>query len=149
MGVRVPSFTLVADTGMPVSLASFMGQRVVVYFYPEDDTPTCTAQACEFRDGWSAIRATGTMVLGISPDTPAMHQLFRRKYGLPFPLLADEDHAVATAFGVWGEKQMYGRILIGMIRTTFIIDEAGVIARVFPRVRTKGHAGRVLAALKA
>lgn len=130
-----------------MSLADLKGQRVVVYFYPEDDTPTCTAQACEFRDGWSELRAAGVVVLGISPDTPAMHRLFRSKYGLPFTLLADEDHAVSTAFGVWGEKEMYGRTVIGMIRTTFVIDGNGVIERVFPRVRTKGHAARVLAAL--
>ncbi|MES2305290.1 MAG: thioredoxin-dependent thiol peroxidase [Gemmatimonadota bacterium] len=147
-GVKAPSFTLADHSGNMVSLADFKGQRVLLYFYPEDDTPTCTAQACEFRDGWSEIRAAGAVVLGISPDTPAKHQLFRTRYGLPFPLLADEDRAVATAFGVWGEKEMYGRTVIGMIRTTFIIDATGVIEQVFPRVRTKGHAARVLAALK-
>lgn len=131
-----------------MSLADFRGERVVLYFYPEDDTPTCTAQACEFRDGWSDLRAAGAVVLGISPDTPAMHALFRKKYGLPFPLLADEDRAVATAFGVWGEKEMYGRTVIGMIRTTFVIDADGIIEKVFPRVRTRGHAARILAALQ-
>lgn len=148
-GDAAPSFSLLDQAGKRVALADFKGRRLVVYFYPEDDTPTCTAQACEFRDGWSDLQAAGAVVLGISPDSPAAHQRFRAKFGLPFPLLADEDHAVAKAFGVWGEKSLYGRTMIGMIRTTFIIDGAGRIERVFPRVRTKGHAARVLAALTA
>lgn len=146
-GDTAPSFALKDQSGKMVSLKDFRGTRVVVYFYPEDDTPTCTAQACEFRDGWSELRAAGAVVLGISPNTPASHATFRKKFGLPFSLLADEDRAVAIAFGVWGEKVLYGRTVIGMIRTTFIIDAHGVIERVFPRVRTKGHAARVLAAL--
>jgi peroxiredoxin Q/BCP len=146
-GERAPSFALPDHTGKTVSLRDFKGKRLVVYFYPQDDTPTCTAQACEFRDGWSDLLAAGAVVVGISPDSPAEHQRFRAKYGLPFPLLSDPDHAVATAYGVWGEKSLYGRTVIGMIRTTFVIDGHGVIERVFPRVRTKGHAARVLAAL--
>ena len=147
VGDPAPSFSLADQQGTQVSLADYKGQRVVVYFYPEDDTPTCTAQACEFRDGWSELVAAGVVVLGISPDSPAAHQRFRTKFGLPFSLLADEDRAVAKAFGVWGEKSLYGRTVVGMIRTTFIIDGHGTIERVFPRVRTKGHAARVLAAL--
>ncbi len=147
VGEPAPPFTLPDQAGNAVSLADFEGRRLVVYFYPQDDTPTCTAQACEFRDGWSELVATGAVVVGISPDPPAAHQRFRKKYGLPFSLLSDPDHAVATAYGVWGEKSLYGRTVVGMIRTTFVIDAAGRIERCFPRVRTKGHAARVLAAL--
>ena len=118
------------------------------HFYPADDTEGCTVEACEFRDHWAAVRKMGTVVLGVSPDGVASHGKFRKKYQLPFPLLADEDHAVAAKYGVWGEKSMFGRKYFGVKRTTFLIDEAGRIAKVFERVRPKGHAAQVLEALR-
>ncbi|HXE59037.1 MAG TPA: thioredoxin-dependent thiol peroxidase [Gemmatimonadales bacterium] len=148
-GDPAPDFTLPADDGGTVSLRDLRGKRVVLYFYPKDDTPGCTTEACELRDRWEAVTARGAVVLGVSPDGVASHQRFRRKHGLPFRLLADEDHRVAEAYGAWGEKSMYGRTYQGILRTTFIIDEAGRIARVFERVRPKGHAAAVVAALDA
>lgn len=147
-GSKAPAFTLPTDDGSSVSLTDFAGKKVVLYFYPKDDTSGCTAQACEFRDSWRAVQKAGAVVLGVSPDGVASHQKFRDKYDLPFPLLADEDHAVAERYGVWGEKSMYGRKYFGVLRTTFIIDEEGRIARVFEKVTPKGHAAEVLAALE-
>jgi peroxiredoxin Q/BCP len=142
-----PEFTLPSDAGADVSLAALRGRPVVLYFYPKDDTPGCTTQACEFRDSWAEVQRTGATVLGVSPDATASHRKFRDKYTLPFPLLADEDHAVAEAYGVWGEKRMFGHRYLGIRRTTFVIDPAGRIARVFERVKPKGHAAEVLQAL--
>jgi thioredoxin-dependent peroxiredoxin len=147
-GSKAPAFTLPTDDGSSVSLTDFAGRKVVLYFYPKDDTSGCTTQACEFRDSWRAVQKAGAVVLGVSPDGVASHQKFRDKYDLPFPLLADEDHAVAERYGVWGEKSMYGRKYFGILRTTFIIDEKGRIARVFEKVTPKGHAAEVLAALE-
>lgn len=147
-GSKAPAFTLPTDDGSSVSLTDFAGKKVVLYFYPKDDTSGCTTQACEFRDSWRAVQKAGAVVLGVSPDGVASHQKFRDKYDLPFPLLADEDHAVAERYGVWGEKSMYGRKYFGVLRTTFIIDEEGRIARVFEKVTPKGHAAEVLAALE-
>ena len=121
--------------------------RVVLESFPKDDTSGCTVEACEFRDSWAAVQGKGAVVLGVSPDGVASHGKFKRKFDLPFPLLADEDHAVAQAYGVWGEKSMYGRTYLGVLRTTFVIDEGGRIARVFEKVKPKGHAAEVLAAL--
>lgn len=146
-GDAAPEFTLPSDRGGDVSLASLRGRPVVLYFYPKDDTSGCTTQACEFRDSWAEVQARGAVVLGVSPDSVASHQKFRDKFSLPFPLLADEDHAVAEAYGVWGEKSMYGRKYQGILRTTFLIDPAGRIARVFEKVKPKGHAAEVLDAL--
>jgi peroxiredoxin Q/BCP len=131
-----------------VSLKSLRGSPVVLYFYPKDDTSGCTTQACGFRDAWSEVKASGAKLYGVSPDGVKSHQKFRDKYNLPFPLLADEDHAVAEAYGVWGEKSMYGRKYMGILRTTFIIDEKGRIARVFEKVKPAGHAAEVLSALQ-
>jgi peroxiredoxin Q/BCP len=146
-GAKAPSFTLPADDGRRVALKEFKGRTVVLYFYPKDDTTGCTTEACGFRDSWRAVQAAGAVVLGVSPDGPASHQKFRKKYELPFTLLADEDHAVAEAYGAWGEKSMYGRKYFGVLRTTYIIDPAGKIARVFEKVKPRGHAAEVLAAL--
>lgn len=148
VGAKAPSFTLPDDTGEPVSLAGFAGRPVVLYFYPKDDTPGCTTQACGLRDAWREVQATGAVVLGVSPDSPASHARFRRKHRLPFPLLADGDHAVAARYGAWGAKQLFGVKYQGILRTTFLIDGAGVIRRVFERVKPKGHAEQVLAALR-
>lgn len=142
-----PDFTLTADDGSEVRLSSLKGQKVILYFYPKDDTPGCTTQACEIRDQWSEFQKKGALVFGISPDSVASHVKFRDKFGLPFPLLADTDHAVAEAYDVWKEKSMYGRKYWGNERTTFIIDEQGQIAKIFPKVKPAEHADLVLKAL--
>ena len=147
-GTDAPAFALTADSGETVSLADLKGRKVVLYFYPKDDTEGCTVEACEFRDRWAQVRKTGAVVLGVSPDSVTSHGKFRKKFHLPFPLLADPDHEVAERYGVWGKKSMFGRKYFGIIRTTFVIDEAGRIAKVFERVRPKGHAHMVLAALR-
>ncbi|HEX9895038.1 MAG TPA: thioredoxin-dependent thiol peroxidase [Gemmatimonadales bacterium] len=146
-GTKAPSFSLPAEDGRTISLDDLKGKRVVLYFYPKDDTSGCTTEACEFRDSWKAVEQAGAVVLGVSPDTVASHLKFKKKYSLPFPLLADTDHRVAEAYGAWGEKSMYGRKYHGILRTTFIIDERGRIAKVFERVKPRGHAAEVLAAL--
>jgi len=147
-GQKAPAFSLVSDSGEPVTLAGLKGKKVVLYFYPKDDTTGCTVEACEFRDNWSAVKKAGAVVLGVSPDAVASHVKFKKKFSLPFPLLADEGHAVAERYGVWGEKSMYGRKYFGINRTTFIIDEAGRILKVFERVKPKGHAAEVLEAVR-
>ena len=148
IGSKAPAFALEADTGKRISLAELKGNKVVLYFYPKDDTSGCTIEACEFRDHWSAVQQAGAIVLGVSPDDVGSHEKFKRKYALPFPLLADPDHAVAERYGVWGEKSMYGRKYFGIHRTTFVIDESGQVLKVFERVKPKGHAAEVLEALR-
>lgn len=147
-GMLAPDFTLPSSDGGAVSLGALRGAPVVVYFYPKDDTSGCTTQACEFRDSWAAVQASGATILGVSPDGLASHGKFRDKFNLPFPLLADEDHAVAEAYGSWGEKSMYGRKYQGIIRNTFVIDAQGVVQHVFEKVKPKGHAAEVLAVLE-
>lgn len=148
-GDKAPAFSLAADGGGKVSLKDLKGKKVVLYFYPKDDTSGCTTEACEFRDSWSAVKAAGAVVLGVSPDSAASHEKFKSKYKLPFTLLADPDHSLAESFGAWGEKSMYGRKYQGVLRSTFIIDEQGRVVTVFPKVKPKGHAAEVLAALGA
>jgi thioredoxin-dependent peroxiredoxin len=148
IGTVAPDFSLPADDGREISLKSLRGTPVVLYFYPKDDTSGCTTQACGFRDSWADVKQTGAALLGVSPDGIASHQKFRQKYSLPFPLLADTDHSVAAAYGAWGKKSMYGREYEGILRSTFIIDAAGVIRHIFPKVKPKGHAAEVLAALQ-
>jgi peroxiredoxin Q/BCP len=145
-GSRAPAFTLPSAEGK-VRLSSFKGGPVVVYFYPKDMTSGCTAQACDFRDRMSRIKKAGATVLGISPDSVARHERFAEKYDLGFPLLADEDHAVAEAYGVWKEKSMYGRKFMGIERSTFLVDRKGVIRRAWRKVKVKGHVDEVLEAL--
>ena len=147
VGDKAPAFSVADDSGAQVCLRDFKGRPVVLYFYPKDDTSGCTTEACGFRDHWNAVQKAGAVVLGVSPDGVASHQKFRAKYQLPFPLLADTDHAVAEAYGVWGKKSMYGRTYFGILRTTFLIDGKGRIAGVFEKVKPKGHAEEVLAAL--
>jgi peroxiredoxin Q/BCP len=147
-GSQAPRFSLQSDEGDTVSLEQFRGSDVVLYFYPRDDTPGCTTEACEFRDAWQDVKRTGAIVLGVSPDDVATHRKFRTKFRLPFPLLADPDHGVAERYGVWGEKSMYGRKFLGILRTTFIIGPDGRIKRVFERVKPRGHAAAVLEALR-
>ncbi len=147
-GAKAPAFSLVASSGKTVTLSELTGKRVVLYFYPKDDTTACTAEACEFRDNWAAVKRAGAVVLGVSPDTVQSHTKFSNKFELPFPLLADPDHAVAERYGVWGEKSMYGRKYFGIMRTIFILNEKGRIVKVFEKVKAKGHARQVLEALQ-
>jgi thioredoxin-dependent peroxiredoxin len=143
-----PDFTLPADGGGEVTLSDHRGKKVVLYFYPKDNTPGCTTEACNFRDGYSAILAAGAVVLGVSPDNVKSHAGFKLQFRLPFALLSDPDHRVAELYGAWGEKKMYGKTSMGIIRSTFIIDEQGKVARVFPKVKPENHSQEVLAALK-
>ena len=146
-GSPAPDFTLPSDSGAAVTLSSFRGAPVVLYFYPRDDTPGCTRQACGIRDGWDEFERRGAVVLGVSPDGPAKHTKFKEKYGLPFTLLADEDHAVAETYGTWVEKSMLGKRFMGIERSTFVIDADGRVAKVLRRVKPDTHAADVLAAL--
>jgi peroxiredoxin Q/BCP len=146
-GTPAPEFELKADDGSTVTLAGLRGHRVVLYFYPKDDTPGCTAQACGIRDQWQDFRGVDAVVLGVSPDDEASHRTFKEKYGLPFTLLADEDHAVAERYGVWGERTNYGRTYMGIKRSTFVIDEDGTVRSAMYGVKPDTHAERVLQAL--
>jgi peroxiredoxin Q/BCP len=148
-GKAAPDFTLPSSAGGEVSLKGLKGKTVVLYFYPKDDTPGCTREACAFREAQAKIKKTGAVVYGVSPDSVASHEKFRAKYQLNFPLLADPDKTVAKKFGAFGEKVLYGKKVTGMIRSTFIIDGDGVVRKVFPRVRVDGHAEAVLEALAA
>jgi peroxiredoxin Q/BCP len=143
-GDKAPAFKLPTVEGGEVSLKDFAGRTVVLYFYPKDDTPGCTREACAFRDNQAALKKAGAVVLGVSPDSVESHQKFRTKYKLNFPLLADADKSVARKYGAWGEKVMYGRKVTGMIRSTFVIGGDGVVRKVFPRVKVDGHAEKVL-----
>ncbi len=146
-GTIAPDFRLQADDGREISLSDYRGKKVVLYFYPKDNTPGCTTEACSFRDGHSELLAAGAIVLGVSPDSIKSHVNFKTKFDLPFALLSDPDHEVAEMYGAWGEKKMYGKTYMGIIRSTFIIDEQGVIAKVFPKVTPKDHSQQVLEAL--
>lgn len=139
-----PDFTLLSDAGEPVSLSSFRGRKVVLYFYPKDDTPGCTTEACAFRDDESLYLMKGAVVVGVSPDDAASHSKFRAKYGLPFYLLSDPDHRVASLYGAWGVKNRYGKQVEGIIRSTFVIDENGKIIKAFYNVKPEGHSAEVL-----
>ena len=143
-GKKAPDFKLESSEGGKVSLKDLRGKTVVLYFYPKDDTPGCTREACAFRDSQAALRKKGVVVLGVSGDSVASHGKFRDKYKLNFPLLSDPDRAVATKYGAWGEKVLYGKKTVGMIRSTFVIDAEGVVRKVFPRVKVDGHAEKVL-----
>ena len=147
-GQKAPEFELPSAEGGQVALKDHRGKPVVLYFYPKDDTPGCTREACAFRDAQAQIRKTGAVVLGVSPDSVASHERFKGKYKLNFPLLSDADKTVAKKYGAYGEKTMYGKKVVGMIRSTFIIDGAGVVGKVFPRVKVDGHAEQVLRALQ-
>jgi len=148
-GDKAPAFTLLDQRGEKVKLSDFKGKRVVVYFYPKADTPGCTTQSCELRDHRKDLTKLGASVIGISPDSPARQAKFDTKYKLGFPLLADEDHAVAEKWGVWGEKSMYGRKYQGIIRSAFVIDEKGKIADAFYKVSPKATVTRAQEALQA
>ena len=149
VGQAAPDFTLPASTGENLTLSQFKGQNVVLYFYPKDDTPGCTTEACGFRDLHAAFAETNTVILGVSPDPVKKHEKFISKYELPFILLADEEHAVCELYGVWKEKNMYGKKYWGVERTTFLIDKDGNIAKVYPKVKVAGHVDKVLEDVKA
>jgi peroxiredoxin Q/BCP len=146
-GTEAPDFELPSDAGEPVRLSSLRGRPVVLYFYPKDDTPGCTKQACGLRDVYGEIEERGAIVLGVSPDTEASHVKFKSKYGLPFTLLADPEHEVAERYGVWVEKTSYGRTSMGIKRSTFVIDADGKVASAMIGVSPDGHAEKVLGAL--
>jgi thioredoxin-dependent peroxiredoxin len=145
-GTTAPAFKTTDANGEPVNLKDFRGKKVVLYFYPKDDTPGCTKEACSFRDAFSKFKKQGITILGVSPDSEKSHQKFTAKYNLPFTLLADTDHSIADAYGVYGEKKFMGRTYMGIHRTTFLIDEKGKIKKVFEKVKPEDHADEVLGA---
>jgi thioredoxin-dependent peroxiredoxin len=144
-----PDFTLADDTGKMISLSDLRGKPVVLYFYPKDDTPGCTTEACAFRDDYSQYEGTGVVILGVSPDTVKSHAKFKQKFQLPFPLLADEGHLVCDLYGVWGPKKFMGKSYEGVLRTTFLIGPDGNILKVYENVKPAGHSQEILEALKA
>lgn len=144
IGHTAPAFCAKNQKGKPISLDHFKGNKLALYFYPKDDTPGCTAEACSLRDHYATMIAKGYAIVGVSPDTEAKHQKFIAKYDLPFDLLADTDNSIALAYGVWVEKSMYGRTYMGIARTTFIIDENGLLLEIFTKVDTKNHALQIL-----
>jgi thioredoxin-dependent peroxiredoxin len=146
-GAKAPAFELKDQDGKLVKLADFSGKQVVLYFYPKDNTSGCTVEACDFRDEHSALQKAGAVVLGVSPDSEKSHQGFIKKHSLPFPLLVDADHEVAERYGAWGEKSLYGRKYMGIIRSTFLIGPDGKVKKVWPKVKVAGHAEDVLAAV--
>jgi len=146
-GDKAPAFTGTDQNGNKVSLAGFKGHKVILYFYPEDDTPTCTIQACNLRDNYALLKKEGFIVLGVSPDTAAKHLKFEAKYSLPFTLLADPNHTIIDKYDVWGPKQLYGRHYDGIHRTTFVIDEKGIIRKIFLRPKNKQHAEEIIRAM--
>jgi thioredoxin-dependent peroxiredoxin len=147
-GDKAPDFKLPDENGKTVSLSDFKGKQVVLYFYPKDATPGCTTEACDFRDNLGRLAKAGAVVLGVSADSAESHKKFKEKQGLNFPLLSDPGRKAIEAYGVWQEKSLYGRKFMGIVRSTFIIDASGRIAKVFPKVKVAGHADEVLAALK-
>ncbi|MCC6621791.1 MAG: thioredoxin-dependent thiol peroxidase [Deltaproteobacteria bacterium] len=148
-GDKAPDFELQADGGRTVKAKDLKGKPYVVYFYPKDNTPGCTTEACDFRDNFARVEARGAVVLGVSTDSVRSHDGFKKKHELPFTLLADPDKALHAAYGAWGKKQMYGKEYEGTIRSTFLVDKGGKIARAWPSVKVKGHVDEVIAALEA
>lgn len=139
-----PDFALEDMNGKTVRLSDFRGKKVIVYFYPKDDTPGCTKEACSLRDGFSALTDKNAVVLGISPDSPESHKKFAAKYDLPFTLLSDPGHQVLEAWGAWGEKNLYGKVSVGVLRSTVIVDEQGLVTKIIRKVDTEGHAVQVM-----
>ena len=148
VGQKAPDFTVLNDKGEKVKLSDFKGKKVVLYFYPKDDTPGCTKEACAFRDGIDEIKKKGAVVLGVSADSVESHKKFKSKFDLNFPLLADTDKKIVEAYGTWKEKSMYGKKYMGIERTTYVIDKEGKISHIFPKVKVAEHYDEVLAALE-
>jgi peroxiredoxin Q/BCP len=146
-GAKAPAFSVKDSEGNQVSLDDFKGKKLVLYFYPQDNTPTCTVQACNLRDNFSLLTKRGFSVVGVSPDEESSHKKFAAKFSLPFVLIADPEHEIIGKYGVWGEKQMYGKKYMGLLRTTFVIDEAGLIEKIFRKPKSKEHAQEILAAM--
>ena len=146
-GDKAPDITLPDDTGKVISMDDFKGKKKVVYFYPKDDTPGCTKEACSFRDEYDAILAKGAVVFGVSPDSSTSHAKFKSKFDLPFYLLADEDKKVIQGFGAWGEKTNYGKTTMGLIRSTFVLDENNIVIKAWPKVTPENHALEILEVL--
>ena len=145
-GNKAPDFSGLDQNGIKVSLKDYLGKKLVLYFYPEDDTPTCTVQACNLRDNFSALKAAGFEIIGVSPDDVESHKKFKNKFQLPFTLIADPKHAIIDKYGVWGEKNLYGHKHMGIYRTTFVIDEKGTIKKIFKRPNNKAHAEEIIKA---
>lgn len=143
-GQKAPGFKSTDQDGNTVSLSDYLGKKVVLYFYPEDDTPTCTVQACNLRDNYGLLKQNGFVILGVSPDEEKKHKKFGTKYDLPFTLIADPGHTIIDKYGVWGEKQLYGRKYMGLHRTTFLIDEKGIVKKIFLKPRNKQHAEEIM-----
>ncbi|MFN3444338.1 MAG: thioredoxin-dependent thiol peroxidase [Bacteroidia bacterium] len=143
-GAKAPAFKGINEKGESIKLSDYKGKKLVLYFYPKDSTPGCTAEACDLRDNYHRFQAEGYEILGVSPDSPISHVKFIEKYELPFSLLADEDHSIAESFGAWGEKSMYGKKYMGILRSTFVIDEKGKIEKVIEKVDTKAHTKQLL-----
>ena len=147
-GKKAPAFKGVDQDGNAVSSADFIGQKLVLYFYPQDNTPTCTEQACNLRDNYALLKKKGYVIVGVSPDDVAKHKKFETKFKLPFPLIADTDKKIITKYGLWAEKQMYGRKYMGVLRTTFVIDEKGYIRKIIQKPKVKQHAAEILEAMQ-
>jgi thioredoxin-dependent peroxiredoxin len=145
-GSKAPAFKSTNQNGKSISLADYKGKKVVLYFYPEDDTPTCTIQACNLRDNFGLLKRKGITILGVSPDEEKKHKKFEAKYDLPYPLIADPKHTIIDKYGVWGEKQLYGRNYMGLHRTTFLVDEKGIIRKIFLKPKSKQHAEEIVKA---
>ena len=148
-GDKAPAFSAKDQNGSTVSLANLKGKKVVLYFYPEDDTPTCTIEACNLRDNFSGLKKKGITVIGVSPDSEKKHKKFEEKYDLPFTLLADEGKKIIDKYGVWGEKNLYGHKFMGLHRTTFLIDENGIIKKIFRKPKSKIHSEEIMKAWEA
>lgn len=143
-GDKAPDFESIDQNGNPIRLSDFTGKKIVLYFYPKDNTPGCTAESCNLRDNYKALQEQGYAVIGVSGDSVKSHKKFVEKYDLPFPLVADEDKSVHEAYGTWGEKQMYGKTYMGTLRTTFVISEDGIIREVIEKVKTNDHTAQIL-----
>jgi peroxiredoxin Q/BCP len=147
-GDKAPAFTGIDQNGKKVSLSAYKGKKLVLYFYPQDDTPTCTIEACNLRDNYGLLTKNGFEVAGVSPDAEGSHKNFQRKFDLPFTLIADADHKILAKYGVWDRKKLFGHEYMGVLRTTFVIDEKGIIRKIFTRPKNKAHAEEIIAAMK-
>ena len=145
-GEKAPEFNATDEAGNPITISQFKGRKLILFFYPKDDTPGCTAENCNLRDNYADLLARGFAIVGVSPDSAKKHQGFKSKYALPFPLIPDTDQQILKLYGAWGEKQMYGRTYEGVLRTTFVINGEGVVEKVFDKVDTKDHTAQILKA---